>query len=95
MLKALTEMLFSSFQIKEGRIKFIMEIRFSGISLLFLVPVVCVLSSSRNQAHLEDWSKYFDLQTSYIFVLLMLKRFFFQLWLRSQGITSGTRWEVC
>ncbi|XP_015764131.1 PREDICTED: netrin receptor UNC5C-like isoform X1 [Acropora digitifera] len=32
-----------------------MEIRFSRISLLYLVPLVCVLSSSRNQARLEDW----------------------------------------
>lgn len=32
-----------------------MEIRFSLISLLFLVPVACLLSSSRNQAQLGDW----------------------------------------
>ena len=75
-----------------------MEIRFSGISLLFLLPVVCVLSSSRNQAQLEDESKYCDFQTSYLFVLLILKRFFFSTLAspsRHYINRIGTPWEVC
>ena len=53
-----------------------MEIRFSVISLPFLA-IACLFCSSRNQAQLEDWSKYFDFPTSYLFVLLILKSSFF------------------
>ena len=54
-----------------------MEIRFSGVSLLVLT-VACILSrcSPRNQAQLEDWSKYSDLPTCFVFGLGDIEKFF-------------------
>jgi len=67
-----------------------MEIRFSEVSLLVLT-VACILSRCfpRNQAQLEDWSKYFDFPTCYLFGLGDIEKFFLNF-----GIASGhyTKW---